>query len=323
MSKEVFILGAGFSYPAKLPLQTKLLDEIFEDKDFKYLEHYESIEKFIEQFFQTHYDLEDIFTVLDRAYLSEEHFSNYKWLDIYEVRKSLIFLIINILDKKLISIEEYRDIYQEFIEYICSNHQDIAVISLNWDTLVEKLIKRYCQNKMIDYCFYTYGIETDHISHINLKASGKENLKIVKIHGSINWLYCPNCQRVVVDDIAIESIAKEELVCPYCKQYSDLEISLENFIITPTILKKFDNLHLKYIWNNAFIEIQEAEKVTFIGYSLPKADYEFMYLLKKVMANKSIRVILAQSDSGSEVEKRYRSLFGDVEFCFDGFEKCF
>jgi NAD-dependent SIR2 family protein deacetylase len=233
-------------------------------------------------------------------------------------------LIINILDKKLELIAFDSEIYKKFIEYICKNSENVSLVSLNWDTLVEKLIKKYCHKKMLDYCFYTYGLRnSEHISHINLKATGKENLKIVKIHGSINWLYCPNCQRVIVDDEDIESIAQNNLTCRYCKEYSKLDVSLENFIVTPTILKKFDNLHLKYIWNNAFIEIQEAEMVTFIGYSLPKADYEFMYLLKKVMIDKRIRVILAPSDRDSEIEKRYSKLFGKAEFCFDGFEKCF
>jgi NAD-dependent SIR2 family protein deacetylase len=324
VSKEVFILGAGFSYPAKLPLQAKLLDSLLKDRDLEYLADYENIDEFIEKSFKEYFDLEDIFTILDRAYLNEEHFQQYKWLDIYKIRQSLIRLIINLIDKKLNNNESYENKYEKFINYICENNNDVSIISLNWDTLVEKLVKKNHQDIMIDYCFYTYGIDrSEHIPHINLKARGKDNLKIVKIHGSINWMYCPNCQRVIVDDKNINSIAKDDLKCNYCQEYSNLDIALENFIITPTILKKFDNLHLKYIWNNAFIEMQEAQKITFIGYSLPKADYEFLYLLKKVLFNKEVKIILAPSDKNSEIENRYKNLFENIEFCFDGFENCF
>ncbi len=324
MSKEVFILGAGFSYPAKLPLQKDLLSVLLKNKDFQYLEHYEKIESFLDNFFKDNFDLEDIFTILDRAYLYEENFSKYSWMEIFEVRKSLMFLIINLIDQQVIEAESYQEIYKNFIQNISSSHEDISIITLNWDTLLEKLIKQFSSDTMLDYCFYTYGYnDVNHIPHINLKSHGKQNLKIIKIHGSINWLICPNCQRLIVDDTLVKSIGIENLVCEHCKNYSDLEISLENFIVTPTILKKFDNLHLKYIWNNAFIELQEANHVTFIGYSLPKADYEFLYLLKKVLINKEIKVILAPCDKDSDIEKRYKNLFGDVEFCFDGFEGCY
>ena len=324
MSKEVFILGAGFSYPAKLPLQKDLLSILLEDKDFQYLNHYEKVESFLNDFFKDNFDLEDIFTILDRAYLYEENFSKYNWMEVFEVRRSLMFLIINLIDKQITKAEKHNKLYKKFIENISNNHKDISIITLNWDTLLEKLIKKFSPNMMLDYCFYTYGYnDKNHIPHINLKSQEKQNLKIIKIHGSINWLICPNCQRLIVDDSSIKSIGIENFICEYCEKYSGLKINLENFIVTPTILKKFDNLHLKYIWNNAFIELQEADKITFIGYSLPKADYEFLYLLKKVLVNKQIRVILARSDKGLDIETRYRNLFDNIEFCFDGFEKCY
>lgn len=40
---------------------------------------------------------------------------------------------------------------------------------------------------------------------------------------------------------------------------------------TPTFVKRFDNPHLQMTWHNAFIELVEADKVVFIGYSLPGA----------------------------------------------------
>ena len=251
-------------------------------------------------------------------------------MKIFEVRKSLMFLIINLINKKVTQASIHKEIYRDFMQNLSQNYENVSVISLNWDTLLEKFIKEIEPDVMIDYCFYTYGYNDEHhIPHINLKSLGKQNLKIVKLHGSINWLICPNCQRLTVDDYEIRSIGIENVACEHCKNYSNLDIYLENFIITPTILKKFDNLHLKYIWNNAFIELQEAEEVTFIGYSLPKADYEFLYLLKKVLMNKRIKVILASTDEknsdgkDSDIVKRYNAFFENIEFCFMGFEECY
>jgi len=173
---------------------------------------------------------------------------------------------------------------------------------------------------MIDYCFYTYSLDdNDHIPHINLKSKNKKNLKVIKIHGSINWLLCQDCQRMYVDDESIESIGKyTQKICPNCKKFNDLDINLDNFIITPTIIKNFENLHLKYIWNNALIEIQEAKKITFIGYSFPKADYEFLYTIKKAFSkDKQIAVV----DISDNVENRYKTIFSNIKFNFNGFEE--
>ena len=265
MSKEVFVLGAGFSYPAKLPLQKELLKILLDDKDLQYLNHYEKIESFIAEFFEDNYDLEDIFTILDRAYLFEENFSTFNWLDIYDVRKSLMFLIINLINKKIEEANEHQEIYNNFINYLTSNYQTVSVITLNWDTLLEKFIKNISSDTMLDYCFYTYGYnDPHHIPHINLKSRQKQNLKIIKIHGSINWLICPNCQRLIVDDINVKSIALniDNMICNYCKNYSNIDIQLDNFIVTPTILKKFDNLHLKYICvlTPPFLHTQAAKR---------------------------------------------------------------
>jgi hypothetical protein len=47
----------------------------------------------------------------------------------------------------------------------------------------------------------------------------------------------------------------------------------------PTYIKDLSNPQYKVIWQNAGIEIAEADKLVFIGYSLPSADYEMRQLL--------------------------------------------
>ena len=117
-------------------------------------------------------------------------------------------------------------------------------------------------------------------------------------------------------------------------------------MITPTFLKSLESLVIKNIWHNAFIELTEAKRVVFIGYSFPDADFEMRCLLKKaIKPGIKIDVVLHSSDDPlfyknqyiehgfREIEadslvskmqlpeKRYKSFFGEneIEFYYNGF----
>ena len=337
MTKKVYILGAGFSYPSKMPMQKDLLNLIltFEPNTLAFnaielVASQRKLKNFLSIFgnkdIGTINVIEDLFTILDKAYLHEENFQRYTWQDLYNIRKELVDLIIATIDNSQNNIGTNIEIYKKFVNYLTkSKNIENSLIILNWDTLFETSFLKYTNNIFIDYCFYSYGLKENHIPHIHLKARGKKNLKVLKLHGSINWLECTNCGRIYVDNES--NIAKEKIKCKYCKITEETKYDLKPLIITPTLLKQLNNLHIKSTWNNAFIELQEADEIIFIGYSLPKADFELMYLLKKSLYYyDKIKVILAPVDGpknnkNSSVHQRYLDLFGDkVEFYFDGLE---
>jgi hypothetical protein len=126
--------------------------------------------------------------------------------------------------------------------------------------------------------------------------------KLLKLHGSINWLTCPYCGRVFVDykqDIAVDEMLTV-CYCPLC--YKEFEGNIDSpqmhsMLITPTFLKDLNNLHIKNIWHNALIALIEARKVIFIGYSFPDADFEMRILLKKALKpGTEIDVVLSSID---------------------------
>ncbi len=111
-------------------------------------------------------------------------------------------------------------------------------------------------------------------------------------------------------------------------------------------MKSLDNLNIKNIWHNAFIDLSEANSLVFIGYSFPDADFEMRCLLKKATQNNvKIKVVLSKWDnpkiyanklknkgySNDDIteligrmrfpEERYKSFFGEenVEFYYNGF----
>lgn len=309
-------------------------------------------------------NLEDVFTVFDNISSGKEYFRLYRFEKMAEIeqkfRKIIIYAIVYAMNRD----ECDHSTYQKFADFLCYNRlkgNACSVLTMNWDTLLEKTINSSCatyneklkpSQKHIypDWCFYDDSLDANrnHIPSIMIKAKGHYNIKILKLHGSVNWLECPKCKRVFGDfnnDIAINEF--QNSVCPYCAFSGNNGPNLRNFIITPTFMKSLNNLHLRTIWHNAFLDLTEATNIVFIGYSFPKADFEMRCLLKKAVGTcTQITVVLhgrdnikyyknflnkkgcSENEMNSIVdemdfpEKRYKSFFGsnNLEFDYSGFE---
>jgi NAD-dependent SIR2 family protein deacetylase len=265
--------------------------------------------------------LEDLFTLFDKIILGHEHFQNYSTEKIVSIHQALRKCIIFLLAYKSSEIEQKKTkICQLFARRIFetrmkSNQKDdvLSVITMNWDTLLEselfKLCKKYnSQTKGTkiypDLCFYDYAFYNSdrRIVSTHIKTKGHRNLKILKLHGSINWLVCPYCGRVYVDydeDIAVNILAIE-CICPECRKNfgSSYSPQMQSILITPTFLKDLNDLHIKHIWHNALIDLAEATHIVFIGYSFPDSDFEMRCLLKKsVQPGTMIEVVLHNEDN--------------------------
>lgn len=147
-TKSVYILGAGFSCPAKVPVQTQLLKEVFAytptftEAEFSTARN--SVEQFITTLFESkdQVTLEDLFTILDRSVVAKERFQNYKWSDLYDIREQLVYAILHIIERRLANISpKTKNIYCTFAKHLIDKrvaarrtNDELAIISSNWDT---------------------------------------------------------------------------------------------------------------------------------------------------------------------------------------------
>lgn len=157
-------------------------------------------------------------------------------------------------------------------------------------------------------------------------------------HGQTNWLECPKCRNVSMYlgdtwDKKSESIGmKGEYSCLHCGerlQTSDAAILLQ------TLIKKKAS-YITEIQRNMLLEFEKAERMVFVGYSLPEDDFEYrtMFLSKNNKEREVYVVLYAQESkdewktyaSLSDAEKkdgaatRFYELFGkNVRFNFGGF----
>jgi NAD-dependent SIR2 family protein deacetylase len=157
---------------------------------------------------------------------------------------------------------------------------------------------------------------------------GGFTVKLLKLHGSLNWLQCSRCMRLYAKfykKVAV-SANKNKISCRHCDEnfpeHKRKHIISSNLIM-PTYIKDLSNPQYKIIWQNAGIEISEAEKLVFIGYSLPSADFEMRQLLSRMTRkNAEIVVVDKQKKSADQgrIKAQWETFFGsrDVKLHFEG-----
>ena len=346
--KTVYFLGAGFSCDAGGPIQNGILKNIFSDGFAEKFKENKDITTALEKFNdfiaegllisldkKMDLALEDVFTPLDRCINDNKSFKEYSVNDILQMREQFHLLMAASIhygvDLKEQKDKRYIDKFAKYVDSIAykriaEKKDKISVITTNWDILLDNRIKQAVETRnnennflsVVDYCCYMSSLENDESIKPGLLAlgNGGYNVKYLKLHGSMNWLHCPMCQRMYIK--FGEKIMFNEAYCKHCKKNHKLEdiesVKLKSNLLLPTFLKDLSNIQIQLVWQNAAIELSEASKIVFIGYSLPAADFEVRQLLSRtVRKDAKIEVVLYPGDkneNGSDAENRYRTFFG-------------
>ncbi|CAI0997511.1 Uncharacterised protein [Serratia liquefaciens] len=368
--KTVYILGAGFSMDAGAPSQAQIIKgalELYEsevnlnDEDF-----HVRFKRFKDLLVNKMYFsedqlcdviLEDIFTPLDRC-MSEN--MQYRGIPVGEIMNTRedVFHVIGYTIKEMIKKSKKDKKYiEDFAAYLVKESKKraeirkkegddlidpVSVISTNWDIMLDDSIYNAIPRGkhepfgVVDYCCYISSTdEHDETVKPGLLAIGKDgyNVKLLKLHGSLNWLQCPRCMRLYT--IFGKENFGDDHCCRHCtKNFGEAEKStLISNLIMPTFIKDLSNPQYKIIWQNAGIEISEADKLVFIGYSLPSADFELRQLLSRMSKrNAEIEVVTFVDDEEDKevikskqeaIIKHWTGFFGirPIEFHFNGAKK--
>ncbi|MGJ3241512.1 MAG: hypothetical protein ACFE0O_00935 [Opitutales bacterium] len=342
-NKTVYVLGAGFSAGAGLPVQSRILGNILSKLGYSFsgILATETEEKFqqdldekiaqLSTFIETSFPhpdqlLEDIFTLLEQTIAADGHFKGFGRSALQEIRATWIDVLVGYFHALTTGyLESGATVGQRFTAALLQKRiqaglesDQISIVSLNWDSLIEDSFYQVLEQTGgigkgdIDFCIYTSPLEdSPHTPSTKQKAGGIFNLKLLKLHGSTNWLRCPNSNRIYT---ALGSAKNpyELYVCPRKSPFIEEHFTdsgeaedspfLEPFIITPSFSKVFDQPHIQTTWQNAYVELREASKIVFIGYSLPDADYHFRTLLRRAIRDETELLIVLHSNDAPTVE---------------------
>ncbi|MFM2335157.1 MAG: hypothetical protein RIS91_1160 [Bacteroidota bacterium] len=259
MDKTVYVFRAGFSVSAGLPTQNELTKEIFnpqfaDDKKYSLLQYslFETQTKLLDLLKnefgidgnnEFSLSLEDIYTALDRCIQENSNFRYFHPEELLQVRQTLDALLILALKSKS-KLSKNSDYIEKFAKHLIESsltrvakfrkHDPISVITTNWDILLDLALREQLKinnNGVIDYMCYVSSLRDDPTIKPGIQAltEGQFIVKLLKIHGSINWLSCPKCQRIFIDFYrrVIDYGVFREATCKYCSKEnsSDFELS--------------------------------------------------------------------------------------------------
>lgn len=341
----LFVFGAGASIADGGPLQRDLLPEILKS-DYEESELASLVKKFIKENFDTEDgnvpSLESVFGYLDHFISKRESLKGgFTTIKLINIKEALIRLIHHRISEK----KTQKGIYKKFLECLQANNKNVSIITMNYDTLLDESFDFLFPSKaLIDYCinFMNYE-EYDKLDAFNWWDNPRgpvtiwDNkiptpIKIIKIHGSLNWKYCNCCNQVLLTpwDTKIDlnwqgfkgRIGKSDenpegmefdLKCP------NDETPFDTFIIPPSHIKDLNHPAISKLFDEAAIEIRKTKKIVFVGYSFPEADVHIKALFKKNMLDET-EIEVVDPFLNKTIESNFRSISHNAVFIQDSFE---
>lgn len=323
MSDNVFFFGSGFSksiipeYPTLYELSNHI-KQMFENDNSAIGKHFN--EEIPSQFYS---NIEALlsYLLIDLPY---------KKADERLIDKALYKNITNKITKyfqelnNTYNISNNKDIINrddiiKFANYILQNNY--TSITLNYDILLENILYF---TKGDDYIYSNklstfYKIPIEHLSERGqgyysmgaMFSSGKiydtnKSLvpSIIKLHGSINWLY----SEYVNNQIYFNDWTRSEFK----------SVDLEPYIIPPVLDKNsfYNNTILIALWQQAFDAIKNAKNIFIYGFSFPYTDYSIKFLFQSALkGRKDYKIYVVNTNHNiQDLKNKYYYIFGE-EYC--------
>lgn len=346
--EHAVVVGAGLSKYAGLPLTGEFTEALLDVARFRKGPSktlVASLRRFVSDVFHCPDKapadawplLEDLFTFIDLSANTGHHLGKaYSAAKLRTMRRAFIARTIRMLQQKYEEGRKNdRPERRQLVGFLTRvDLRRTAFISMNWDTVIEATayeLKTICG---VDYRCDARQIEVRSDGVTLAKTVRSPALTITKLHGSINWLYCDNCQVLFwcrPEEVArTASLLVSERDWEVLKDLADTERefaqipricaqcggdSLSTRVATFSFRKALDFPMFRKSWDAAERILSQADTWTFIGYSLPHADFEFKHLLKRIQLARPKRPRIGLVTGGGRAaskatEENYGRLFG-------------
>ncbi|RYY45674.1 MAG: hypothetical protein EOO06_16030 [Chitinophagaceae bacterium] len=185
---------------------------------------------------------------------------------------------------------------------------DVTFITTNYDLVIDhEFMNETLQNRV------DYGISYRNISNSRLMAAPDNAiLKYYKLHGSLNWLRCSLCGHYYINPFgsivhqAFKEHTDDDNTCICSKQ-----LRLKTVLVSPSLVRDIRDSNLLQIWKAALEAIRTADKLVFIGYSLPAEDLAIKSIIMRGLngrdKNQDLEIGVVQY--GNAARNNYLNLF--------------
>lgn len=288
VERVVYVLGAGASHDAGGPLISDFFSKNAERNARIHAKYFSSNERFlalesaykiwaldtdrpdIEKFFQR----VDYQTLIGERFLSQVPARDLKPETLH---RYLVWYIGAYVRNSIADQRKPPAYYRTFAKSLKRRGKRFALISFNYDLVFERAI--LTELKELDY---KLGRIYGHKKFCN-------GVPLLKLHGSLNWLWCPKCEEIFVDNESVAHRYPRESCLSRCG-------GMRQPLIIPPSPQKGEHLKvIQTLWRNAEYLMEEADKIVIVGYSLPDADVAAKELLKDSVRTVDEFVVVTRS----------------------------
>ncbi|TWH49531.1 SIR2 family protein [Sporomusa sp. KB1] len=345
MRKTAIFLGGGASAAEGAPVQSMIFKKYFTalraENNYSDCTLVQELRAYFKQMFyidvlqddldKIHFPtFEEAIGLLDLAVRKRQSFKNFDLENLAQnsnrigyIRQYLVLLMAGVLEDKTSVVRGFhRELVERLNEFGCL--RDTIFISTNYDILIDRALS-FRDSIAIDY-----GIEFT----ADRKKAGLLSLPqsvslvtLYKVHGSLNWSYCPTCNSVKLIDQ--QQGILNLLTDPSQARCSQCQSVRTPVIVPPTFFKDMSNSFLTIVWHKTEMSLNDIGHLIFCGYSFPDADMHIKYLIKRIQTNRTdkLKITVINNYPGKKAEKldeekeRYLRFLGtDIRFTNNTFE---
>ena len=305
--KPVYIMGAGASKMLGAPL---LADFLTRAREIRYApsfaqSHGEIIAERLSRAFDEVFlyqgellrikaylgsdldNLENLFSMLDMDLETQK-------LKSTSLRLSFLSLVVETLRT---SVKTEGDDWITYAQIIKSLAQPAlsSFVTFNYDLAIEQALCAKNVHLISDVFDYDYCTQD------GSAPTSERSKRLLKLHGSSNWVRCDECQDFrVLPDYAIplkfEGMRGELHNQSKCNGVN----RFQNLLIPPTWNKSNNAKQISSVWQAAIEEISTATHLFVIGYSFPSTDAFFDQLLGLALArSRNLKTVVVVNPSDS------------------------
>lgn len=285
-SSATYILGAGFSCGAGLPLSYDFLNKMKKvHPQYQLGKTPPPLNVPMDELFRFRAERSGLF---DPNLLDDVEF----WLSLVSARtlgsiasrgftKYQMQIAIAQTIAHYVHLSEKVDFVDSFVSQI-NNSTNGAIITLNYDDLIERSCERVGIPYRCGFEHHGFSGEFDlNLSNHNGRmldiAEKPSSMPIYKLHGSYNWM-------AEQENISIISDMQHFFSNQYF--WATNEWTRHRFVIEPpTVDKIYAGRILSVIWSRAYDSLASAFHIIVIGYSFPENDGYVKYLLMASLAD--------------------------------------
>jgi hypothetical protein len=245
--------------------------------------------------------------------------------DLDRLRDHLDHAVLRVVEKPIddSAAAATHDLVSRFAQYLLGDRSNpISLVTTNYDIGLEQRIYERLGSHHREEIDFGFSWRLPGGGGRLIHRLETPRLRILKLHGSANWLRCRLCQHVYINTHGpIYRLA-------YRTQIDDTNTCecghgpLRALIVGPSFVSEVADGNLLSIWNAAVDALRTSNEWYIVGYSLPSEDVAIRSVFVRAYRSSprppKVRVVL--KGESSDVTARYRFLFPNCEFEFGGFE---